>query len=254
MISALIFAAAWFAVAPMAPVDSNSTLITNAIAVEGVASTEIPADACKLTYAITTHRRTSAEAMAALKLARDAFLRTIHAASGNDTGADFGVIAITRSTGRSERDQIFEASQTADVMLAGLPADHESVDRIIMQVTTALLDCFSGPDVLTGPAVTFQVTRLSSIEPRLVQMASDDAQRRAEATAKVLGKRINRARAAFFPGRVTIDGIPRAFTEGPVSIDGDKPSVIVTYTVKVAYAIEQESSPATAIPAPRKKE
>jgi uncharacterized protein YggE len=242
----LAIAALWLAATAAAPAARPSLpsdeavgagLVSNAVTVEGTATMEILADACRMEFLIGAPGPTAADALAALKPVRERLAGAVTGVTGSRVDFEFTVPAVSRREERKGGSGGFDALQKAAVNLDYLPKNRRDMEDLLARIIAAVLDANVTVVGAAGPAITFLASDPRAIEEGLVTDAVKDAERRSAIIAKALARRLDGVRSGYCPVGLTVDGAA-AVIAGGQPLESSQPEMTVIYTVRVAYALE----------------
>lgn len=225
--------------AAAAPVGESlgTALVRNAVTIEGTASLEVTADTCRARFTVGAKGSTAKEAGERLKGARKGFASAVGSVTGSAAEFEFGTVGISYGSGREGGGGVFLARQAAEFSTGSFPKTREEFNRYFEKITAAVAEARVAGDGVAEPEVVFEVTNPKVFEERLAAAAVEDAGRRSAVAAKALGRGLDSVRAAYFPSGVSAEGRFVPFTGGRTPVVSDELTVVITYTVRIAYAL-----------------
>lgn len=224
---------------PVEAADAAGVLISNAVTIEGTASLEVEADTLRLEFPVTARASTAADALAKLPEMEERFKSAVRSVAASGASIEFTPPALMIAVVSTESGRTFEASRKGIARISGFPRDEERMFSYVSSIIAAVAD--EAPMSLSSEPtrVLFEIANVEALEARLAKDALKDAKERASTVAEILqrgGLRI--IRAAHFPAGVTVDGKAVPFSQGAGPVVTKEAKAVVTYTVKIAYALE----------------
>jgi uncharacterized protein YggE len=232
---------AWLPATAVAPVraadETSAAILSNNITIEGTGAISVPADTMVLEFTIGTTADSAAAASSALSAARTNFTNAVLGVTGNRGQIEFAAPQVSRRLDSAGQTRLFDATQTATLVLTSFPTDRQPMNNYIASIAAAATGGMAVPAGLEGPVATFQVSQPRALEEQLTKAAVADARRRANVVAAALGRQVTEVRSGYFPASITYNGntIPLASVPTP-ALSADL-NITITYTVQVAFGL-----------------